>query len=98
VKLVGTNLIDEFIKEHPDAKSALRRWQKLILETDFRNIVALRKSFPTADAAEGKTVFNVGGNKVRTITEIQYGIALVIITHVLTHAEYDRDKWKDDSI
>lgn len=95
MRLLGTNLIEEFIKKHPDAKSGLRRWQKLIQETDFRSIVEIKKTFPTADAVGGKTVFNVSGNKVRTITEIQYGIAMVIITHVLTHAEYDRGKWKD---
>jgi len=95
VRLLGTNLIEEFIKKHPDAKSGLRRWQKLIRETDYGSIMELRKTFPTADAVEGKTVFNVGGNKVRTITEIQYGIAMVIVTHVLTHKEYDRGKWKD---
>jgi len=98
MRLVGTNLIDEFIKAYPDARSALKRWQKLVMETDFKNIADVRKTFPTADAVGGKTVFNVGGNKVRAITEIQYGITLVIITHLLTHADYDRGKWKGHSI
>lgn len=95
MRLLGVNLIEDFIKRHRDAKSAWRRWQKLVQEADFKSIVDLRKTFSTADAVGGKTVFNVGGNKVRTITEIQYGIAMVIVTHVLTHEEYDRGKWKD---
>lgn len=94
MRLLGTNLIEEFIKKHPDSKSALRRWQKLIVETDFESIVELRRTFPTADPVEGKTVFNVAGNKIRTITVIEYGIAQIIITHVLTHKEYDMNKWK----
>jgi mRNA interferase HigB len=94
VRLLGTHLIDEFIKKHADAKSSLRRWQKVIQESDFSNLVELGKTFPSADAVEGKTVFNVGGNKIRTITQVEYGIALVIITHVLTHKEYDQGKWK----
>lgn len=96
MRLLGTHLIDEFIKKHSDAKSLLRRWQKVVQETDFSNTIELRKTLPSADAVEGKTVFNVGGNKIRTITQIQYGIALVIITHVLTHKEYDAGKWKKD--
>lgn len=96
MRLIGVHLLDDFIEEHPEAESALRRWQKLILESESKSIVELRKTFPTADHVDGKTVFNVGGNKVRTITEIQYGIALVIITHVLTHTDYDRDKWKEE--
>ena len=96
VRLLGTNLIGEFIRKHPDCENALRRWQKLITETNFRNIIELKKTFSTADAVDNKTVFNVGGNKIRTITVIEYGIAQVIITHVLTHKEYDQEKWKDE--
>lgn len=95
MRLLGTNHIDEFIKKHPEAENALRRWQKLILETDYKNMNELRKTFPSADYVEGKTVFNVGGNKVRTIAMIEYGILQVIVTHVLTHKEYDQGKWRD---
>ncbi|MBI2337235.1 MAG: type II toxin-antitoxin system HigB family toxin [Deltaproteobacteria bacterium] len=63
-------------------------------DSNFRNFVELRKTFPHADYIKGKTVFNIGGNKVRTITMIEYGISTLIITHVLIHAEYDRGKWK----
>ena len=95
MRLLGTNHIYEFIKKHPEAKSALRRWQKLIVETEYKNMNELRKTFPHADYVKGKTVFNVGGNKIRTITIIQYEITQVIITDVLTHKEYNRERWKD---
>lgn len=91
---MGVHHIDEFIKKHVEAESALRRWQKLIVETDYRSMSELRKTFPSADYVQGRTVFNVGGNKVRTITLIEYGIKQVMITHILTHEEYDRDRWK----
>ncbi len=95
MRLLGTHHIDEFAKKHPEARSALRRWQKIIEGSEFKNFVDLRKTFPSADQVESKTVFNVGGNKIRTITLIEYGIAQIIITHILTHSEYDRGKWKD---
>lgn len=95
MRLLGTNRIDEFIKKHPDARSALRRWQKLIVETDYKSMSELKKTFPHADYVKGKTVFNVGGNKVRTITVIQYEITQVIITEVLTHEEYSRGRWRE---
>ena len=95
MRLLGIQHIDKFIKKHPKTKSALLRWKKIIESGQFKNFVELRKTLPTADQVSNKTVFNVGGNKVRTITLIEYGIAQVIITDVLTHAEYDRDKWKD---
>lgn len=95
MRLLGKNRLEAFIQKHPRSEKPLRRWQKLIVNSDYKNIVDLRKTFPSADFVEGKTVFNVGGNKIRTITTIEYGIRQVLITHVLTHEEYDREKWKD---
>ncbi len=47
------------------------------------------------DFVKGQTVFDVSGNKIRAITKIAFGAKVVLVTHVLTHAEYDKDKWKD---
>jgi mRNA interferase HigB len=95
MRLLGTHLLDDFMKKHPEAKNALLRWQKIIEGADYKSLVDLKKTFPHADYVKEKTVFNLGGNKIRAITVIEYGIRQVIITHVLTHAEYDQAKWKD---
>lgn len=95
MRLLGKPLLESFIRKHLNAENSLRRWQKLIEESDYKSMVELRKTFPSADHVEGKTVFNVGGNKIRTITVIEFNIKQMVITHVLTHEEYDRGKWKD---
>jgi mRNA interferase HigB len=41
-------------------------------------------------------VFNIAGNKYRLVTRIEYRFHVVYIKVVLTHREYDKDKWKDD--
>ena len=41
------------------------------------------------------TVFNIGGNKYRLITRIRYDYQLLNIRGVLTHSEYDKQKWKE---
>ena len=38
--------------------------------------------------------FNIVGNDLRLITEISYVDQTVLIRHVLTHAEYDKEDWK----
>ena len=40
------------------------------------------------------TVFNVKGNEYRLLTVIGYAARRVVVIDVLTHAEYDSEKWK----
>lgn len=40
------------------------------------------------------TVFNILGNSFRLITEIYYDDQVILVRHVLTHAEYDKGNWK----
>jgi mRNA interferase HigB len=61
---------------------------------DFASFAALRQSFPSADQVRGLTVFNIGGNKARLIAAIHYNRRKVYIRAILTHAEYDKGKWK----
>lgn len=65
--------------------------------SNWPNFVELRKIFPSADQVGNFTVFNIGGNKYRLITFIDYTYQKVFIRAVLTHAEYDKDDWKKDS-
>jgi len=41
-------------------------------------------------------VFNIGGNKYRLIGRIRYAIRKVFVLKVMTHGEYDEDKWKGE--
>ena len=40
------------------------------------------------------TVFNISGNRYRLVTEIYFEDQTILIRHLLTHAEYDKDDWK----
>ena len=50
---------------------------------------------PSADQVGKLTIFNIGGNKVRLIAAIHYNRKKVYICAVLTHQEYDQNKWKE---
>jgi mRNA interferase HigB len=61
----------------------------------------VKRSFAHADAvtvASGRTVviFNIGGGKHRLITAIHYNARRVFTLMVLSHAEYDGGRWKDE--
>lgn len=78
----------------PELEPALDAWFRIAKKASWQNLADVRSTFATADAVEQWTVFNIKGNKYRLITEINYRIRRVYIRHVLTHAEYDQEKWK----
>ena len=63
--------------------------------TDFGSFAAIKRVFGSVDKVGKFTVFDIGGNKFRLIAAIHYNRKKVYIRHVLTHAAYDRGKWKD---
>ena len=85
----------DFALKHPQCSSALDSWYRIIKHSTISNFAELRSIFPSADQVQGLTVFNIGGNKVRLITAIHYNSQRLYIRHVLTHKEYDKNKWKE---
>jgi mRNA interferase HigB len=54
----------------------------------------VRASFASASIVGDCIVFNVGGNKYRLISRIRYATQKVFVLKVMTHSEYDEDRWK----
>lgn len=89
-------LLKDFIKRHPEAKSALLRWAAVTKSSDWRNFADLRQTFRSADQVCECAVFDILGNNYRLITRINYAREVVSTFHFLTHKEYDRRRWKKD--
>ena len=83
-----------FWTTYPDSKTALSRWYKIVQNGEFRSFSELRVAFPSADKVDDLIVFNIGGNKYRLIASVHFNRNKVYIRHVLTHSEYDKEKWK----
>ncbi|MGD0133875.1 MAG: type II toxin-antitoxin system HigB family toxin [Bryobacteraceae bacterium] len=94
VRLRGGDKLARFAETHNDAKNALESWATIIETTRWKRPADLKRTFGSASFVEGKTAFNIGGNKYRLISQINYELKTVLVTHVLTHKEYDKDKWK----
>lgn len=87
--------LNDFAAIHPDTRTALQQWHRLIKSRDYSSFADLKSVFPSADQVGKLTVFNIGGNKARLITAIHYNRRKVYIRAVLTHQEYDHGKWKE---
>jgi mRNA interferase HigB len=92
--VISRKALQEFWERHPDSKDALLRWFKIVRTTAFRSFAELRATFPSADKVNDWVVFNIGGNKYRLVASIHFNRGKVYIRHVLTHEEYDLEKWK----
>lgn len=86
----------EFWEKHPDSETSLRLWYKLTVTANWKKFVEVREIFSAADQVENFTIFNIGGNKYRLVALIDYTSQKVFIRHILTHAEYDKNDWKQD--
>jgi len=84
-----------FSDKHPETRNALAQWYSRVNKRHYSSFVNLRATFPSADQVGKLTIFDIGGNKVRLIAAIHYNRRRIYIREVLTHAEYDRSRWKE---
>lgn len=94
--IISLRRLRQFWEKHPDAESSLRAWFEQVRHAKWTNLAHLKRRFPSADQVKRLTVFNISGNKYRLIARVEFKRQRVYIRAVLTHAEYDKDKWKND--
>ena len=93
--IITRKRLNDFLMRYPETKTALQHWYKVIKSTNFNSFNELKTLFPHADQVDKLTVFNIAGNKVRLIAAIHYNSHRVYIRNILTHSEYDKNKWKE---
>jgi mRNA interferase HigB len=101
MKIVKPARVHEYAKKHSRAATSLQYWLRITKNAKWRHFVDVRSTFSKADAVEvgsGKTVvvFNIAGDQFRLITAIHYNIQKVFVLRFMTHAEYSKDKWKEE--
>lgn len=96
MRVISFSRLRKFYEKHSDAETSLRVWNKTTEAADWQNFAEVRKTYRAASQVGNFVVFNIGGNKYRLITSINYKTKKVYIRDVLTHSEYDTNKWKND--
>ena len=96
MRVISKRTLREFWEKHSNAQTGLLLWYQRISDSKFQNFNDLRQVFPSADQVANFTVFNISGNNYRLITYIDYDYQIVFVRAVLTHAEYDKENWKND--
>jgi mRNA interferase HigB len=96
VHVLSRKILNKFCESHADACDALFAWHRSASKAKWQNLLEVQALYPTAEAVGRFTVFNIKGNKYRLIVDILYSSQQIFVKYILTHAEYDKDKWKND--
>lgn len=96
VHIISKSCLRDFWEEHPRAEGPLDAWHKVAQKAEWQSFQEIKATYPTVDRVGKFTVFDIGGNKWRLITAIHYNRQIIFVRAVLTHEEYDRDRWKEN--
>jgi|SRR5579862_7013956 len=96
MNLIGKKIIFDFGKSHPQSRKPLAAWEFAIKQTNYSGFKELKMTFRSVDYVSHQyTIFDIGGNKYRLITEIDYAASVVNAKRIWTHAEYSMKKNED---
>jgi mRNA interferase HigB len=95
--VISYRRLREYAEKHANIRDALDSWYKISTKLVWENLLEVQTVFPKAEAVGNFTVFNIKGNSYRLIVSIDYERKLIYVKYVLTHAEYDKEQWKNDS-
>jgi len=94
--VISYRKLREFAQKHADCREALDNWYKIASKAIWLNLLDVQKVFPSAEAVNNFTVFNIKGNRYRLIASLDYDKQLIYLKYILNHADYDKENWKND--
>ncbi|GAP95192.1 type II toxin-antitoxin system HigB family toxin [Leptolyngbya sp. NIES-2104] len=96
MRVISRKKLREFCKGHADACDALYNWYRVSSKANWQDLLEVQQVYPNAEAVGNFTVFNIKGNRYRLVVDLVYRTQRIYIKYILTHAEYDKDEWKND--
>ncbi len=94
--LISIRTLREEAAKYPNIKKQIESWYTTVKKSEWQSLDDVQKTYRDAEAVGNFTVFNIKGNDYRLIVGINYETKKVHYKYLLTHAEYNKDKWKND--
>jgi mRNA interferase HigB len=94
MRIIKRGALVQFWGKHPDAKPSLESWYGVVRRAQWQTPAEMKLLYPSADLVGRRTIFNIAGNKYRLIARVNYRTQRVFVLYILTHADYDREDWK----
>ncbi len=91
MRIIARRTLREYWEKHPSAEQALKSWFREASAAIWNAPVDVKRRYPNASIVGGnRVVFNIGGNKYRLVTQINYSFKIIYIRFVGSHAAYDK--------
>jgi mRNA interferase HigB len=94
--LISAGKLKEASGSYPDVEKVIKNFYKKVEKSKWLSLIDVQKDYRDAESVGNFTVFNIKGNKYRLILDIDYEEQVVYFKYFLTHAEYDKEQWKND--
>jgi len=99
-RIISRARLREFWQEHTTTEASLKIWHKVVKQVEWNKPDDIKKTFGDSIDIFKKCkklvyIFDVGGNNVRVICDVNFETKIVYILFVLTHDEYSKDRWKE---
>jgi mRNA interferase HigB len=92
VKVVGREVLSDFVERHADVRSQVAAWIAETEEAGWKSQQDVRDRYRSVSFVGKRAVFDLKGKKYRLVATIAFNIGVVVIERMGTHAEYT--KWK----
>jgi mRNA interferase HigB len=94
--LISAGKLKESAGAYSDAVEMVKNFTKNVEFSSWQNFIEVQADYRSAESVGSFTVFNIKGNKYRLILSIDYESQVAYFKYFLTHAEYDKENWKND--
>jgi mRNA interferase HigB len=100
VHVIAAKAIRDYATKYKDATTWLLTFLDRAEAAQWTSIVDVRRTYPHADAVKVRSgsdviVFNACGDRYRLVSAIHFNRGKLYVLRFMTHAEYDKESWKD---
>lgn len=88
VTVFGRDILNAFLKDHADVRGPAASWLAEVEDASWKAPQEVRARYPTVSFIGNRAVFNLKGTKYRLDVRIAFGVQVVEIVRMGTHAEY----------
>ena len=100
MRIISKTRLREFWIQHTDAEKELARWYQITESArwtnpaDVKHSFGVRVDFVKVKSGNTVAVFDIVNNRYRLVAAIHYDYPRVFVLRIMTHKEYDTNKWK----